>query len=323
MSKWWRHCARGTGLSLLFGFAVTTSAFAAPQLVRSFGTHGSLPGQLHAPRAIAVDRGHVYVLDSGNARVSIFDTDGRFIRQWGSGGGNPGQFIVPADIAVVNDIVFVADEFNHRVQAFSELGTFLGVHEWPLNRYITSVERGPFGLLFILNAGLTGAKVEVWLAGSAAAPMSYQMEFNLQSALPDHNSPWHLAAGQDDRLYVTWSSEQIVQVYTMGGEFLYQFGPSGNAEQRFDYPFGIAAGPAGNLFISTHPHRVCVYSPAGEALESWSFRETLIPSAGEVTYDAATGYLFVVEQDESVVHEYALPVGVQPATWGAMKQRFR
>lgn len=129
----------------------------------------------------------------------------------------------------------------------------------------------------------------MWLAGNATAPMSYLREFNLKTPLPNHNSPGHLAAGQDDRLYVTWTSEEIVQVYTMDGEFLYQFGPSGDAEQRFVNPGGIAVGPGGDLFLSSLPHRVNVYSAAGTAL----------------------------------FHEYAFPVAVQPVTWSTLKRRFR
>ena len=320
MGKWRLHC----GLSLLLSFVSATSASAVPQLVRNFGAHGSRPGELYNPIAIAVDRGYVYVLDPTDAHVSVFDTDGRFIRRWGSSGGREGQFDVPRDIAVVNDIVFVADEFNHRVQAFSDIGMFLGAHQWGSNRYIISVERGPWGLLFILNAGQTDAKVEVWLAGNAASPMSYLREFNLRSAMPAHNTPWHLAVdAKDNRLYVTCVSEEIVQVYTLDGEFLYQFGPSGSADDRFGTPSGIAVGPGGNLFIKSAAQRVNVYSPGGQPLEFWSFGQTPNRSWGEATFDATTGYLFVVDEQESVVHEYAFPVGVHTATWGGLKQRFR
>ena len=51
--------------------------------VKSWGIAGHGPGQFNTPHAIAVDRtGNVYVADRGNARIQVFDTDGKFLRQF-------------------------------------------------------------------------------------------------------------------------------------------------------------------------------------------------------------------------------------------------
>jgi hypothetical protein len=47
--------------------------------VKSWGSKGTEPGQFAAARAIAVDaQGNVYVADSGNKRIEVFDNDGNF-----------------------------------------------------------------------------------------------------------------------------------------------------------------------------------------------------------------------------------------------------
>ena len=48
----------------------------------SFGTPGSGQGQLVDPTGIDVAGGNIFVADTGNNRVQVFDLDGRFIREW-------------------------------------------------------------------------------------------------------------------------------------------------------------------------------------------------------------------------------------------------
>jgi len=50
--------------------------------VKSWGEAGQGPGQFKLPHAIAVDaQGQVYVADRANARIQVFDADGKFLRQ--------------------------------------------------------------------------------------------------------------------------------------------------------------------------------------------------------------------------------------------------
>jgi len=50
--------------------------------VKSWGEPGNGPGQLNTPHSIASDaQGNIYVADRGNARIQVFDGDGRLLRQ--------------------------------------------------------------------------------------------------------------------------------------------------------------------------------------------------------------------------------------------------
>ncbi len=50
--------------------------------VKSWGEPGSGPGQFVQPHSIATDdQGHVYVADRGNARIQVFDGDGKYLRE--------------------------------------------------------------------------------------------------------------------------------------------------------------------------------------------------------------------------------------------------
>jgi len=107
-------------------------------LVASWGLFGQYgPGDasgrsaFYGPRGIAVGPdGRVYVADTGNKRVQVFESDGSFVLQWGGGGVLDGYLDEPVGIAIGPDGVYVADTWNRRVQVFDANGVFL--RQWPI-----------------------------------------------------------------------------------------------------------------------------------------------------------------------------------------------
>jgi sugar lactone lactonase YvrE len=102
------------------------------KLLRRIGTTGknhklTSPGDFSLPTHVAVDKeGNVYVTDTLNNRVEIFDADGTFLREFGKGGDGPGRFARPKGIAVDYDgHIWVADEVQSRVQVFDKEGRLL------------------------------------------------------------------------------------------------------------------------------------------------------------------------------------------------------
>jgi sugar lactone lactonase YvrE len=72
--------------------------------IKEWGKLGSGPGEFHNAHAIALDsRGRLFVADRGNARLQIFDQDGRFIDQWTQFGRPSGLFIDKNDALYVID----------------------------------------------------------------------------------------------------------------------------------------------------------------------------------------------------------------------------
>jgi DNA-binding beta-propeller fold protein YncE len=86
----------------------------------------------HTPGRIAIDGDEVYVTDSQNHRVQVFDLQGRFKRLWGCHSSTvppePGYFDRPAGIfalGVFSKEVYVSDRSNNRIQVFNRCGAFL------------------------------------------------------------------------------------------------------------------------------------------------------------------------------------------------------
>ncbi len=82
------------------------------------------------PRDVEIDAlGNVYVSDTGNKRVRVYDPAGTWLRDVGSGGSGLGQLDEPAGLAIHPDgRLFVADTWNRRVSVFSPSGEFLQVY---------------------------------------------------------------------------------------------------------------------------------------------------------------------------------------------------
>ena len=101
-------------------------------LLRKIGTTGKNhtltdPGDFSKPTNVAVDKdGNVYVTDTLNDRVEVFDADGDFIRTFGKNGDAAGNFARPKGITIDCDgHVWVADAMLNRLQVFTPEGQIL------------------------------------------------------------------------------------------------------------------------------------------------------------------------------------------------------
>ena len=82
------------------------------------GVTGTGEGEFDQPWDIATDdAGQVYVVDSGNDRIQIFDQNGVFVSQWGQSGSGGGQLDSPAGLFLkTSGEMFLADSGNDRIQ---------------------------------------------------------------------------------------------------------------------------------------------------------------------------------------------------------------
>jgi DNA-binding beta-propeller fold protein YncE len=91
----------------------------------------------------------VFVTDTGNKRIVVFDADGHGLAAFGGGGMEPGQFDEPVGIAVSNNgTVYVTDTWNQRIQTFigNDDGTvFMPLAQWDVNAWFgQSLDNKPF-----------------------------------------------------------------------------------------------------------------------------------------------------------------------------------
>lgn len=190
----------------------------APSLIlNESGIPGVEAGQLFAPRNVAVaDDGTIYVLDSGNQRVQVYDADGTLINSWGEPGSSSGQFNPDGDgpwgIAVTDEYVYVADTWNHRIQQFTRDGEFVAAY-------------GQHGDL-------------------ATAP---------NNGLGLFFGPRNIMIGDDGLIYVNDTGHHRIQIMDENGNFTGQIGLTGQFggnPGEFYEPVGAAQAPDGSMYVT-------------------------------------------------------------------------
>ena len=192
-------------------------------------------GELDAPYGIAVNTENIFVTDTGNNRVQIFDLDGNYVSQFGSvdldGSKDNGEFDTPRGIAVNDENIFVVDTGYDRIQVFDLDGNYV-------RQFGSSDFDGPGN-----NSG----------------------EFRQPRGI--EVTP--------DRVYVTDEISDKIVVFDLDGNHLISFGGSGDGDGQFDFPASITRERTGLFVVDSHNRRVQVFDVNGNYLDQFSTDFTL------------------------------------------------
>lgn len=108
------------------------------------GPRGGGPGRFNIPLAAVAADGTLYVVDSGNFRVQVFNAKGDFKFQFGGAGIGIGQFSRPRAISLDHDgNIYVSDGGFNNVQIFNAAGQLL----MPLGRLSRDPGPGNYALI--------------------------------------------------------------------------------------------------------------------------------------------------------------------------------
>lgn len=123
------------------GYVAFAEGQPVKQLVRQWGVGGSGVGQIDDARGIFVSDGEVYIADTRNSRIQVFDLDGNYIRHWGLSS-------MPEDVKVYDGEVYVLLPLSSVLHVYTPTGTLVRYiffdNYWP--RRISIYDGNMYGL---------------------------------------------------------------------------------------------------------------------------------------------------------------------------------
>ena len=95
--------------------------------VRTIGRRGGGPGEFNFPTNLFVNgNGRLYVTDTMNFRIQVFNPDGGFLGEFGTQGDTPGTLNRPKGVGVDSEgHIYVADSSFNNFQVFDAAGQLL------------------------------------------------------------------------------------------------------------------------------------------------------------------------------------------------------
>ena len=104
-------------------FVIADSSIPLKQIKHLFTIKGDKANPLSLPSDVSVDEnGNIYIVDSGNHRIAVFDDAGGFISNIAKKGQKQGELSNPVGIDSDGNNIYIADKDNHRIQVFNKDG---------------------------------------------------------------------------------------------------------------------------------------------------------------------------------------------------------
>gem|GEM_PF-2906656 len=311
--------------AVMIGILLVSISAAAeiPEFERMWPTLAQ-PWNYVQPAGMATDSlGRIYVADSDNNRIQVFDEYGTFLRQWGRAGTEAGEFNSPAGIAIDSkDQVYVTDPRNHRIQVFDVNGN--AIFEWgefgeadeqfkfPLGIAIGSEDR-----IYVVDSG--NNRIQVFEENKENVSFlskwggygqgENQFYFPLGIAINKVNN----------QVYVADTFNNRIQVSDIEGNYKRQWGVYGHDPGQFDNPMGITLDANGQVYVvDTDNHRVQIFSPDGAWLDQLGgygmgpgeFDHPLGMAHGD------HGYIYVTDSGSERIQVFSSD-GAYLSQWGA------
>ena len=221
------------------------------------------------PYGIAVYKGRVYVADTVQRVVMLFDAPGRDFKLIGQEG--VGQLSKPIGVAVDpnNGTLFVADNTANRVVVFDKDGKYLrSIGGTDYFTRPSGVAVSPDGSkLYVVDTGGVDSQNHKMYIFDAYTGEHLKSVGSRGTENGEFNLPLQAATAPDGTVYVVDGGNFRVQAFYPDGTFKMSYGAIGRRSGQFSRPKGIAADKEGNTYVVDAAFgNFQIFNPQGQLL---------------------------------------------------------
>ena len=199
---------------------------------KTFSRYGKEQGQINKPLGFSADKkGRIFIADTGNSRIQIFNAEGGFENMFGEKGSNEGKFSAPQNLILNKENrVYIADTKNKRLQAFNADGFFLFTVGPEVGNILLKkpidIQCDKKGDIYILDADLkkvivtdaSGKFIKVWDdSGNLVKPVA-------------------LAYDNKGYFYILDAGVSSIKIFDKEGHFVTSFFSKGNSDRELNEP---------------------------------------------------------------------------------------
>ncbi len=324
-----------------------------------WGSKGAGPGEFKNPYGVHVTTDgvdgveRVFVADSNNNRVQVFETDGTYVDAFGSFGpeDEPGRFTALRRVAVAPD----GDLWGADLWGFSiEHVDATGQHTDPGGAYTfaDSVPRTYSPAPFAADAVFNEVRQVAFdaegnmLAMDGVNQRVVKVDPTTGALLPFGSAPWCGKRGWENgsfnwprgvavdpatgNIWVADTKQSQLQVFTSTCAFVAKLpGTTPPLAEKFNWPYAIAARASdGTMWVAdTKNNRIKVYDASSRALlRTFGTKGTGVGQFNQprsVSIDPGTGNVLVADASNNRIVELSASPGADTITWVGSRAGFK
>jgi len=262
----------------------------------TFGSKGNKKGQFDGPSGITINsNGNIYVCDTSNSRIQIFDSEGNFISTFGLEGNENGQFSCPFGITINSKgNIIVSDTYNHRIQIFDSEGNFIltfgtkgkgnGQFHRPLGLAIDSSDN-------ILICDNENNRIQIFDSeGNFISRFGSKGDKNGQ-----FNYPFGITINSKGNIIVSDTYNHRIQIFDSKGNFISRFGSNGIGNGQFGNAYGVCVDLNENILVCDYINRIQIFNSEGEYMTQFKVK---YPT--NITIDPTTQNIIVCSDEHKI-----------------------